>query len=153
VLTLDGAPTVTPFSIRPDEKGTFWLGAESAEIESNLGQRAKKENLLNHVFITRWSRAADVPTWVIDVPKAGRYKVEMSYGAAGASVGTAFTLSAGDASVAGTVERSKSGDLVFHTHPIGTLTLQAGEQTLKLKAETRGDAAMNLEGVKLTRLE
>ncbi|HEV8146794.1 MAG TPA: alpha-L-fucosidase [Bryobacteraceae bacterium] len=153
VLTLDGAPTVTPFSIRPDEKGTFWLGAESAEIESNLGQRAKKENLLNHVFITRWSRAADVPTWVIDVPKAGRYKVEMSYGAAGASVGTAFTLSAGDASVAGTVERSKSGDLVFHTHPIGTLTLQAGEQTLKLKAETRGDAAMNLEGVKLTRVE
>ncbi len=152
VLTLDGAPMVTPFSIRPDEKGAFWLGAESAEIESNLGQRAKKENLLNHVFITRWSRAQDVPAWVIDVPRAGRYKVEMSYGSAGAG-GTAFTLSSDDASVSGKVERSTSSDLVFHNHEVGTLALKAGEQTLKLKADLQGTAPMNLEGVKLTRIE
>jgi alpha-L-fucosidase len=153
VLQLGGAPVVTPFSIRPDEKGTFWLGAESAEIESNLGQRAKKENLLGHVFLTRWSRAEDVPAWVIDVPKAARYQVDMSYGTSGGGVGTGFTLSAGDATVSGKVERSASSDLVFHNHAIGTLELKPGEQTLKLKAEIRGNAPMNLEGVRLTRIE
>jgi alpha-L-fucosidase len=152
-LTLDGSPQVTPFAIRPDAKGSLWLGAESAEIESNLGQRAKKENLLGHVYITRWSRAEDVPTWIVEVPRAGRYRVEMSYGTSGGGVGTAFTLSAGDSQVIGKVERSASSDLVFHQYAVGELALQPGQQTLKLKADIHGNAPMNLEAVRLTPVE
>jgi alpha-L-fucosidase len=151
-LTLDGAPQVTPFAIRPDANGSLWLGAESAEIESNLGQRAKKENLLGHVYITRWSRAEDVPTWIIDVPKEGRYRVEMSYGTAG-GVGTSFTLSSTDGQLVGKVEKSPSSDLVFHKYTIGELPLKAGQQTVKLKADLRGNSLMNLEAVRLTPVE
>ncbi len=56
MLTLDGAADPLPWSLRPDERGVIRLGAESAEIESNLGQRAKKENVLGHVFLTDWVR-------------------------------------------------------------------------------------------------
>ena len=86
-VTLDGPPVVTPYIIGPDPKGVFWLGAESSEIQSRLGERAKKENLLGHVYLTDWSRNADVAVWPIHVPAAGRYHVELSYGA-GRSSGT-----------------------------------------------------------------
>jgi alpha-L-fucosidase len=144
-LTLDGAPQVVPYVIRPDAAGVFHLGVESSEIETDFGQRAKKENLLGHVYLTDWTRRQDVPSWNITVPKAGRYRVEASYGTIG--VDTPFTIVSGGSQVSGKVEKA-SGALVFRNHAVGEIALPAGAQTLQLKG-----AAMNLEAVRLTPIE
>ena len=149
-LTLDGPPRVRPYVIRPDSSGVLRFGAESCEIETRFEQRAKKENFLGHVFLTRWIRPDDIPTWTFAVPAAGRYKAEITYGAAAGSKGAEFTIAAGAAQVSGTVGNTQ-GDWVFKSFPVGEIELAAGEQTLQVKAAVRGGVpAMNLERVTLT---
>jgi alpha-L-fucosidase len=149
-LALDGPPKVRPYVIRPDSSGVLRFGTESCEIETRFEQRAKKENFLGHVFVTRWIRPDDIPTWTFAVPAAGRYRVEIAYGAAGASKGTGFTVAAGSAQVTGAVDNTQ-GDWVFKTFPVGEVQLAAGEQTLQVKSSARaGVNAMNLERVTLT---
>jgi len=149
-LTLDGPTRLRPYVIQPDASGVLRFGAESCEIETRFEQRAKKENFLGHVFLTRWIRPDDIPTWTFAVPAAGRYRVEITYGAAGASKGTQFTIPAGAAQVSGTVDNTQ-GDWVFKSFPVGEIVLSAGEQTLHVKAAVRGGTpAMNLERVTLT---
>ena len=148
-ISLDGPPVVEPFVIQPDDKGRFTLGVESSEIETRFEQRAKKENALGHVYLTNWTRPDDIPTWNFTVPKAGRYKVEISYGATRAGNDKAFLVSIGDKSVSGkTIETGN--DWVFQSHQLGTLNLQAGAQTLQVKsATTQGLGGVTLERVKL----
>ncbi len=149
-LELDGAPAVRPYVIQPDAQGILRLGAESCEIETRFEQRAKKENFLGHVFLTHWIRSDDIPTWAVALPRAGRYRVEVTYGAAGASQGTEFAVVAGTRQVAGTVANTQ-GAWVFKTFPVGEIELAAGEQALQVKANVRGGVpAMNLERVLLT---
>ncbi len=151
-LTLDGTPQVEPYLIRPGDNGVIHLGVESAEIETRFEQRAKKENALGHVFLTRWTRADDIPTWKLTVPKPARYKVEISYGATRASAGIDYTVSAGAAQLAAKTANT-DGEWVFRSFPIGELRLPAGEQTLQVKAATKGTPAMSLEWVRLTPVE
>jgi len=150
-LTLDGAPMVEPYVIQPDEKGVLHLGVESSEIETQFGQRAKKENFLGHVFLTKWTRADDVPVWRVSVPKAGRYKVELSYGAARGASGAEYTVSAGKAQLTGKTVNT-GGEMVFRAVTAGELRLEAGEQRLQVKASTTGRPAMTLEWVRLVPL-
>jgi alpha-L-fucosidase len=146
-LVLDGPPSATPYVIRPDSKGVLTLGVESCEIETRFEQRAKKENALGYVFLTRWTRADDIPTWTFSVPSAGRYQVEITYGSAGKGAG--FTVAAGSSQVTGSVA-STQGEWVFKTFQVGEIQLPAGEQTLQVKASVRGGpGAMNLEKVVL----
>ncbi|MEO8025473.1 MAG: alpha-L-fucosidase [Bryobacteraceae bacterium] len=144
-VTLDGAPNVVPSAIRPDAKGVYSLGAEAAEIESKLGQRAGKENLLGHVYITHWSRKEDVPTWTIHVPAAGQYKVDVSYGSSTDTTG--YEVSAAGHGVTGKFAKT-ANPLVFRTDSAGAIALPAGDVTLKISADAKG--AVNLEMVRLT---
>ncbi len=148
-LTLDGAPRPIPYVVRANRSGAVILGAESCEIETSFDQRAKKENFLGHVFVTRWVRPDDVPTWTFAAPKAGRYKVAVTYGSGGK--GAPFTIETAGKQLSGTVV-STQGDWVFKTFELGELDLPAGEQTLEVKAKPNGRAAMNLERVTLTPL-
>jgi hypothetical protein len=147
------------------------LGAESCEIATRFEQRAKKENFLGHVFITRWTRSDDTPTWIVTVPSAGRYKVEITYGAGGQGKGAEFTVAAGKmqstaseadprasasltggTSVRGAVTPTQ-GDWVFQTFSVGEMDLAAGEQAVQVKLAGRGGAgAVNLERVTFTPL-
>ncbi|MCC6345525.1 MAG: alpha-L-fucosidase [Bryobacterales bacterium] len=147
-LTLDGPPVVEPYVIQPDERGVLHLGVESSEIETQFGQRAKKENFLGRVFLTKWTRADDVPVWTMSVPKSGRYKVELSYGSARGAAGSAYTVSAGKARLTAKTE-SSGGEMVFHTVTAGELRLEAGEQQLRVKASAAGRPVMTLEWVRL----
>jgi alpha-L-fucosidase len=151
-LRLDGAPATAPFVIRPNQKGSILLGAESCEIESKHGQQAKLENALGHVFLTNWSRPDDIPTWVFSVPKAGRYRVGVSYGTARSGLGAEFEVVAGKATLAGKVQGT-GGEWVFKSYPLGEISLPAGEQTLQVRAKVKGSAAMTLEKVVLTPVE
>jgi len=146
VLVLDGPPAVEPYVITADEKGALTLGAASAEIETRFGQRAKKENALGHVFITQWTRADDVPTWTVKIPKAGRYEVTVVYGSHRRSAGTPFQVIAGGAKLAAKVQAT-GNDWVFKPHRVGILSLPAGEQKIQVKAEAKGSPAMTLEKV------
>ncbi len=149
-LTLDGPPRPTALATRPDERGAIALGVESAEIQSSFGQRAKFENALGHVFLTSWTRKEDVPTWTVEVPRAGRYKVSISYAAEGRGAGTPFTVQSGSAQAQGKVAGT-GGNWVFKSQPIGELALAAGRQTVQVKADVRpGVEAMNLEKLVLT---
>ena len=152
VLTLDGAPFTESFVIGPDKDGILNLGAESSEIQTRFGQRAKKENALGHVFITQWSRADDVPTWTIDVPEAGRYNVTLHYGAGQGSADIPYKLIAGDSVLSGKVAPTGNA-WVFKPHKLGAINLKAGEQTIQVQAETKGVPAMSLEKLILEPLE
>jgi alpha-L-fucosidase len=148
-LTLDGAPVAAPSSIRANEDGSISLGVESSEIETRFEQRAKTENALGHVFVTRWTRPDDVPTWKVAVPKAGRYDVEILYAATRGSAGVPFTVNAGGTEAAGKVVDT-GGEWVFKRFPVGTLMLKEGEQVIQVKSKAQpGIAAMNLEGLNL----
>jgi alpha-L-fucosidase len=152
-LTLDGVPVVGPFLNGPDEKGAITLGVESCEIETRFGQRAKLENILGHVFLTKWERPDDVPTWMLKVPKAGRYKVDLVYGSGRRGEGTEYTVHAGTNQVSGKVERG-ANSWVFKRHAVGEISLAAGDQRLQVKMKTQSGAeSMTLEKVILTPAE
>jgi alpha-L-fucosidase len=151
-LALDGPPRAQPYRIRPNSGGVLTLGVESAEIQTSFGQRAKFENALGHVFLTSWSRREDLPTWTVEAPRAGRYRVEISYGAERRSAGTGFTVSAGSSQAAGKV-RDTQGAWVFENSLVGELQLAPGVQKLQVQANVQGGAeAMNLEKLVLTPL-
>ncbi|MBI3280222.1 MAG: alpha-L-fucosidase, partial [Acidobacteria bacterium] len=110
-LKLDGPPRVAPFVIRADTKGVIGLGAESSEIETRFEQRAKKENILGHVYLTRWTRPDDLPTWIFRAPEAGRYKVEISYAAPRAWAGNDFIVTAAGRELRGTVQNTDGAEV------------------------------------------
>jgi alpha-L-fucosidase len=144
-LELDGAPATEPFANRPDAKGVITLGVDSCEIETEFGQRAKKENALGHVFLTQWTRERDVPYWVAESPQGGRYAVEISYAAR--SAGAAFTVEAGGAKLPGKAEAT-GGDWVFKTRRVGEIQLPAGRSEVRVRIAP-GGGTMNLERVVL----
>ena len=148
-LQLDGTPRAIPAFEKPGEDGTITLPAASAEIESSLGQRLKMENIFGHAYLTRWTRPEDVPTWKINIPKAGRYQISLRYAAPKSSSGLPFFLKSGDVLLNGKTE--VTGDAqVFREFAVGAITLKAGEQTLLLQSTAApGAAAMNLEAIVL----
>ena len=149
VLTLDGEPVTEAFIISPeDETGILTMDAASCEIQSSMGQRAKKDNALGHVFVTNWTRAEDVPTWSYTIPEAGRYKVEIAYGAGRQAAGTEFAIEAAGEQLASKV-RDTGNDWVFKTFSLGEIELPAGDGTLQVKVKPRGASAMQLEKVVL----
>jgi alpha-L-fucosidase len=149
-LDLDGPPRLEPFVIRPDRRGVITLGVESSEIETRFEQRAKTETALGHVFLTSWSRADDVPSWNVSVPAAGRYRVEVTYGAGKGAAGKGLTVSAGAAQVAGKIEDTK-GEWIWKTFPFGTIDLGSGPQTIRAKpSDKAGLDHVTLEKIVLT---
>ena len=83
------------------------------------------------------------------MPKAGRYKVEISYGATRAAKDKEFLVGIGDKSVGGKIVET-GNDWVFQSHQLGTLNLQAGAQTLQVKSgNSQGLGGVSLESVKL----
>jgi len=146
-LQLDGTPQVKPYVEKPDGDGVLTLSAAAAEVESNLGQRLKTENIFGHVYFTRWTRPEDVPTWKVTIPKAGRYQVSLRYAAPRSSKDLPFLIKAGDSILAGKTD--VTGDpQVFQEFSVGAMPLKAGEQTLQIQSTApSGAAAMNLEAV------
>jgi alpha-L-fucosidase len=144
-LELDGEPAAEPFFNRPDAKGVITLGVESCEIDTEFEQRAKKENALGRVFLTQWTRDRDIPYWVVETPRAGRYAVEISYSARRA--GAAFTVEAGGAKLEGKAEAT-GGDWVFKTRSLGEVELPRGRSEVRVRIAPAA-GTMNLERVVL----
>jgi hypothetical protein len=152
-LKLDGKPNVVPYFLRPDGDGVVTAGVESSEIETRFEQRAKKENFLGHVYLTNWTRADDVPSWNLSVPKGGRYRVEVSYAAGKESAGSDFAIAVGQSNLAAKV-RDHGGDNIFKAESVGEMALPQGEQTLRVKSNAKdGVNLMQLERIRLVPLK
>ncbi len=148
-LRLDSPPLVEPFLIRPDVQGNLSLGVAASEIETRFEQRAKKENALGHVFLTNWTRPDDIPTWNFEIPKAGAYRVEVSYGATRTGKDKDYVVSVGGTSVNGKIVET-GGEWVFHAQRLGVLHLAKGAHSLQVKsAGTQGLDGVTLERVLL----
>ena len=146
-LTLDGAPVAAPFANRPDSNGLITLGVESCEIETEFEQKAKKENAMGHVYLTRWTRDKDVPFWKLKVPKAGRYTVELTYSSRRSDV--AYAVEIGGISLRG-ITASTGNEWVFRAHTLGEVNLKAGASEVRVKSQIAGGAAaMSLEKIVL----
>ncbi len=149
VLRLDGAPVVTPFVNQPGDKGVIHLGIESSEIETRFEQRAKKENALGHVYLTKWSRPDDIPTWKLAVPRAATYRVSLSYGATRGNKDKAYVVTVGKQVLNAKIVET-GNEWVFKSHTLGTITLAKGEYDLQVKsAGTHGLEGVTLESVTL----
>jgi alpha-L-fucosidase len=148
VLKLTAPPDVVASPTRPDSSGAFDLGVASAEIETRFEQRAKKENLLGHVYLTRWTRPDDVPVWRIAVPAQQRYRVEISYGAGNEVEGKQFEIQAGGKKLLVPVQRGPNSE-VFRTFPAGELELPPGDHDVRVKPASGNLAGVSLEGLKL----
>ncbi|MBI5084983.1 MAG: alpha-L-fucosidase [Acidobacteria bacterium] len=144
-LSLDGSPVTVPFANRPGPRGVISLGVESCEIETAFGQRARKENALGHVFLTRWTRDSDVPSWTLEAPKAGRYVVEVSYSSRRA--GTPLTVEIGGAKLEAK-SINTGGDWVFKTSSVGEVEVKAGPAEARVRIQSQG-GTVNLERVVL----
>ena len=111
--------------------------------------------------IEGWNRPDESATWQLNVQRAGRYEVAISYGRGGRKAGGLLCLSAerpgvdGDvtASLQFTPEHTPTAD-VFVTQTLGTFELRQGPTELKAKVlQSRGGELMRLNGIWLNRLE
>lgn len=150
VIEMSSKPVIEQSVDQPDSKGVVHLRAETAEIESNMGQRAQKDNFLGHVFITKWTRSEDVPSWKFRTLKTGSYAINMSYGAGKASQGGTFSIEIDQQKLDGKVETT-SNPFVFGSHELATVQLKPGNHTIRIRSNIKhGDEVMTLESVDLT---
>jgi len=159
-IELDGEPLPSDYVIMPDDDGTIRLPAEESELQTGFGQRAKYENLMDHVFVTNWLREKDVPSWTFETPSAAKYKVTVSYAAGGKELAGMGEMEQGNAAILnvkiGDSElQSKlggsGGPYVFKTVDVGEVELDSGSHELQavLTLGPNGET-INLENVLLT---
>ena len=102
--------------------------------------------------IEGWKEPGELARWKIDVVQAGRYAVEISYGASRKSLGSKLRISAGDASLDYAIEATPTAE-VFLVRQIGTLQLEKNMKTIQAEAaEVHGGELMRLNSIRLRRL-
>ena len=83
------------------------------------------------------------------MPKAGTYRVELTYGAGKGKKGLPVAVIVKGGELGGATEDTED-DQVFGSFPLGTMRLGAGDQVLQVRSKAAtGVAAMNLESVRL----
>lgn len=152
-LSLSGPARVKPYIIGPDAGGIITAHAQSCEFETRPGRVIRKASREGRVFLSHWTRAIDVPTWKVQVPRDGRYAVEMVYRAGKESDGVLYTVTMKGPTmgvVKGTVRPTGSETRRFRT---SDMELEAGYHMLFVQPENKpGQPAMELESVRLWRI-
>lgn len=125
--------------------------APACSFGSRPGVQARLEPLGKTSVIANWIRSLDVPYWNVEVPRLGRYAVEMIYAATPASAGVRFTVTLQGYSTGmtkGVVQATKDGQL--ETFRVGDMELEPGRHRLFIQPENKaGQPAMKLERVRL----
>jgi alpha-L-fucosidase len=152
-LTLKGPAKVEPYILSPDQDGRITARPESCEFRTKPGMIVRRENRDGRVYLSRWTRAIDVPTWKVSLPRDGRYQVEVVYSAAEASRNVLFTITMKGPTmgvVKGTVEPTGGAS---RRVKVSTMELEAGNHLLYVQPENKaGQTAMELEAVILYRV-
>lgn len=102
--------------------------------------------------IDGWSRSGDKAVWDLDVLRAGRFEVLVSYGCARNDVAARLRITIGDAVLEFTPRRTPTAD-VFVVEGVGTVALPQGAATLTAEvSQTAGGELMRLNGIRLRSL-
>jgi len=119
----------------PSYMSNLFLGGTSFDLSwARLhGQEIKYiYNKLIRDKITDWSTSTDSVSWDIDVEQAGDYEVIFQYGCSPADSGSRIRITAGGASIEGTVEATASAD-AWQERSVGTLPLTPGRSRLEIR--------------------
>jgi len=133
-----------PETVKPEGDGTLVLPASKCEIRGSTLVFESKHRNLGH-----WSSEDDRATWAVDVPREGRYAVELDWACESGTAGRKFVLSAGAARLTGTVPGTGSWD-EYKQERFGTIRLPAGRATVTFRSEgSPGGALIDLRTVRL----
>jgi alpha-L-fucosidase len=150
-LRLAGPPKVAESNLAtaPKPDGSYVLIAGDAEIHGHTAQY-DWQGVERQDYVGSWTNSADFVTWRLNVPQAGRYRIEVSYASPPPNQGSTFTVGFdGGSTVSGTVQGTKT-DRDFRTDILGEIEMSAGMPTLSVRVtELHGGAAMNLHEVHL----
>jgi len=146
---------------RIDGTHTTWSSPGSGQTAGPdpLGDPAKADGI-NYTFagydwdsIDGWSKPGQSVFWRLDVARAGRYRVLLSYGSSPADAGGVLRLRAGEARLDVKVEATP-GPNVFVRREAGELALTAGEVELTAEVGSApGKPLMTLNRIWLERIE
>lgn len=125
--------------------------AAACSFGARAGVQARIERHGKTAVIANWTQPLDVPNWTVEVPRLGRYAVELVYAAKPASAGVRFTVTLQGYSMGmtkGVVQATKEEK--FETFRIGDMELEPGRHRLFIQPENKpGQPAMELERVQL----
>ncbi|MBN9660893.1 MAG: hypothetical protein J0H49_22055 [Acidobacteria bacterium] len=125
--------------------------ASTCSFGKRTGVEARLEKLHKSTVIGHWVKPLDVPFWTVQVPRIGRYAVEVVYAAKPVSAGVRFTVTLQGYSMGmtkGVVQATQ--DEKLETFRIGDIELEAGRHRLLVQPENKpGQPAMELERVQL----
>jgi hypothetical protein len=126
------------------------LEARDAKV---AGEKLKYEDPANKDTLGFWVNAADTVSWTFNAPRAGSYRVTVLQGCGKGQGGSVVALDCGASSLEFTVEETGHFQR-FVPRQVGTLTLNAGENTLKVRPVKKAKAAvMDLRRVMLERVD
>ncbi|HWA97192.1 MAG TPA: sulfatase-like hydrolase/transferase [Pirellulales bacterium] len=132
-----------PHNITP-ATGDVRLHARAARVH---GSTLRYEPQPNKDVLGFWKDPADWAEWQFDVPKDGRYEVEVQQGCGRGSGGAEVSVIIGDQTLKFTVqETGHFQQMILRT--IGEVQLKRGNQTLEVRPQTKpGAAVMDLRRV------
>ena len=150
LLEIAGAPEVEPLRIREAADGSVTLLAADARC---VGESARIEAKGETFVVGYWTGALDRAEWSFEVPKAGRFEVDMTTALDAANPVNEFAVSVGNAKLVGRVPPTGAWNK-FTTRTIGSVEIATpGLQTLTVApAGALKGALMNLAVVRLRRL-
>jgi hypothetical protein len=99
-----------------------------------------------------WFTAEDSVVWDVEIDKAGRFDVHLTWSVSDEEAGKKFTFIAGNDRIDGTVDRSGSWE-TFKTVKIGTVSLKRGRHKAVFKPfeKFNGEALLDLKEIRLER--
>lgn len=125
--------------------------ASKCDFGGRPGVQAHLEKLHKTTVIGNWVKPLDIPFWTVDVPRIGRYAVDVVYAATPASAGVKYTITMRGFSMGmtkGVVQSTKHGRL--ETFRVGDMELEAGRHRLFVQPENKsGQPVMMLEQIRL----
>lgn len=146
VVEIDGPPVATVETLGPDDVGVYHLTAGTARLNGSglIYPSGGGEDSIGH-----WANSGDWVSWMLDVPEAGTYRVELTYGCEEGSGGT-YRIGVADRELVGDASPT-GGWFERRTESPGTLELPAGrplEFFVKVD-DLKGMAIMDLKKVEL----
>jgi putative membrane-bound dehydrogenase-like protein len=117
-----------PELVKPDANGVLKLSAENAEIYgTGLVFEAQFSNL------GWWTKEDDHAVWALEVPKAGKYTIQMNYACHDSAAGDSFLLRVGDSSQTHRVAGTGAWEN-YKQIELGTIELSAGRHRVVMQS-------------------
>lgn len=123
------AGPVGPGPVQPDSDGRLSLDSAHANLHGS-GSYTQDPQYPEHIGY--WHNSAAPITWDFETPE-GDYAVKIMYACDGASSGTEYSVSVGNARLTGKVADS-GGMGSYRTDPLGNVHLVGGPHKLRIKA-------------------